>query len=273
MGYPLSLQVGNLGSLATANELWGDSQATASNAPRMTMREVVASIAHEVNQPLAAIVANAESCLSWLSADQPDMARARKAAERIVRDGHHASDVLNGIRALLKSAAPAMLPLDLNEVVRDILDPMRADLSEKQVVLHIELTSQLGYVRGNRTQLQQVLLNLVKNAVESMCSEAPRPLLVRLSTAIQGGSAVLAVEDSGSGFDGAAAARMFEPFFTTKVQGTGVGLSICRSIVEAHGGVIWATPKTPHGSVFQFTVPFIGQPGSTDKQGGMDLLV
>jgi signal transduction histidine kinase len=259
MGYPLSQQFGNLGSLAIPNESWASSQATASHAPQMTMRELIASIAHEVNQPLAAIVANAESCLSWLNADQPDMARARKAAERIVRDGHHAGNVLNGIRSQLKSALPAMLPLDLNEVVGDILELMRAELSQHEVVLHIELSSQLGYVRGNRTQLQQVLLNLVKNAVQSHRSGDPRPLIVRVSTAMHYGSAVLAVEDSGGGFDSTAAARLFEPFFTTKVQGTGVGLSICRAIVEAHGGAIWAMSKQPHGSVFQFSLPLVGQ--------------
>jgi C4-dicarboxylate-specific signal transduction histidine kinase len=236
-----------------------DLHATDLHPPRaMTMRELVASIAHEVNQPLAAIVANAESCLSWLGADQPDVARVRKAAERIVRNGHRASAVLSSIRAQLGAPTPIMSALDLNEVIRDILDLMRTELSRYDVVLQIELCRYLGCIRGNRIQLQQVILNLIKNGIESMSESVTRPLLVRVSTAMNGGSAVVAVEDSGTGFDTAATRRMFEPFYTTKVQGTGVGLSICRSIVEAHGGVLWASRGEPRGSVFQFTVPLIG---------------
>jgi C4-dicarboxylate-specific signal transduction histidine kinase len=238
-----------------------DSQATASQARRaMTMRELVAAIAHEVNQPLAAIVANADACLSWLGSDQPDMARVRKATERIVRDGCRASAVLCSMRAVLKTPAPTMSELNLNEVMRDIFDLMRNELSRNDVVLQIDLCKQLGCVWGNRIQLQQVLINLIKNAIESMSDSVVRPLLVRVSTAILGELAVVAVEDSGSGFDAAAAEHMFEPFFTTKREGTGVGLWICRSIVEAHGGVLCATRKESPGSVFQFTVPLIQPP-------------
>jgi len=232
--------------------------ANGSHAVRaMTMEELVASIAHEVNQPLAAIVANAESCLSWLGADQPDMARARKAAQRIVRNGHHASAVLNGIRAQLGASTPVMSELDLNEVVRDSLDLMRTELNRYDVVLQIELCRYLGSIRGNRIQLQQVILNLIRNGIESMSESVVRPLLVRVSTAMNGGSAVVTIEDSGGGFDTAASGRMFEPFFTTKREGTGVGLSICRSIVEAHGGALGGARREPKGSVFQFTVPLI----------------
>jgi signal transduction histidine kinase len=240
--------------------------ATDSYAVRaMTMRELVASIAHEVNQPLAAIVANAESCLSWLGADQPDMVRVRKAAERIVRNGLHASAVLKSIGAQLVAPTPVMSALDLNEVVRDILDLMRTELSRYDVVLQIELCRFLGCVQGNRIQLQQVILNLIKNGIESMSESVVRPLLVRVSTAMNGGSVVVAVEDSGGGFDATAADRMFEPFFTTKRQGRGVGLSICRSIVEAHGGVLWATRAEPQGSVFQFTVPLLSDHVPTEN--------
>jgi C4-dicarboxylate-specific signal transduction histidine kinase len=238
-----------------------DSQATASQAPRaMTMSELIASITHEVNQPLAAIVANADACLSYLGTDQPDLARVRKAAKRILRDGYRASAVLSSIRAVLESPPPSMSELNLNEVIRDILDLMRNELSRYDVILQINLCKQLGCIRGNRIQLQQVLVNLIKNAIESMIDSVVRPLLVRVSTAIQGELAVVAVEDSGSGFDAAAAEHMFEPFFTTKRKGTGVGLSICRSIVEAHGGVLSATRKESPGSVFQFTVPLIHPP-------------
>jgi C4-dicarboxylate-specific signal transduction histidine kinase len=249
------------GSLEAPTGSLQDSQATGSQAPRaMTMTELIASIAHEVNQPLAAIVANADACLGWLGTDQPDLARVRKAAKRIVRDGYRASAVLSSVRAVLKTSAPAMAELNLNEVIRDILDLMRNELNRYDVILQIDLCKQLGCIRGNRIQLQQVLINLVKNAIESMSDSVVRPLLVRVSTAIKGELAVVAVEDSGSGFDAAAAEHMFEPFFTTKREGTGVGLSICHSIVEAHGGVLCATRKDSPGSVFQFTVPLIHPP-------------
>jgi signal transduction histidine kinase len=231
----------------------------------MTARELVASIAHEVNQPLAAIVANAESCLSWLGADQPDMARVRHAAERIVRNGHHASAVLSSIRALLKTPSPAMSVLDLNEVIRDVLDLMCTEFHRYDVVLQIELSRGLRCVRGNRIQLQQVILNLIRNGIESMSESVIRPRLVRVCTTMNDGSAVVVIEDSGTGFDSGTAGRMFEPFFTTKREGTGVGLSICRSIVEAHGGVLSAASKKLQGSVFQFTVPMIGHTASIEN--------
>ena len=238
-----------------------DSQATAPHGPRaMTMRELVASIAHEVNQPLAAIVANADACLSWLSADPPDMARVRAAAERIVRDGYRASAVLGSMRALNRLSSHAMSELDLNELIRDVLDLMCNELSRCDVVLQVDLCGHLRGIWGNRIQLQQVLINLIKNAIESMSDSVLRPLLIRVSTAIQGELAVIAVEDSGSGFDAAAEEHMFEPFFSTKRDGTGVGLWICRCIVEAHGGILYATRKESPGSVFQFTVPLIRPP-------------
>jgi C4-dicarboxylate-specific signal transduction histidine kinase len=240
-----------------------DLQPNRTNLPRLeTIREFSASIAHEVNQPLAAIVANAESCLSWLGADPPDVTRARKAAERIVRDGNRAGAVLDSMRTLLNTRAPAMSHLDLNGVIRDILELMRNELGRYDVVLQIDLCRALRYVRGNRIQLQQVLVNLIKNAIESMTDSISRPLLVRVSTASQGSLALVAVEDFGSGFDAIEKECMFEPFFTTKPEGTGVGLPICRSIVEAHGGVLWACPKQAHGSVFKFTVPMINPPSS-----------
>jgi C4-dicarboxylate-specific signal transduction histidine kinase len=223
----------------------------------MTLRELIASIAHEVNQPLTAIVANAECCLDWLAAEQPDMARVRQAAERIVRNGHHASAVLGGICDLLKNPSPAMSVLDLNEVILDILELMNSEFRRHDVVVQIELCRHIGRIRGNRTQLQQVILNLIKNGIESMSDCVVRPLLLRVSTSMSHGSAVVAIEDSGIGFDSATAERMFEPFYTTKHEGTGVGLSICRSIVDDHGGVLWAAHKEPAGSVFRFTVPTI----------------
>jgi C4-dicarboxylate-specific signal transduction histidine kinase len=264
MTHQLAWHAGILGSFELPSGALDESQSRRPPARVATMRELVASIAHEVNQPLAAIVANAESCLSWLGTDPPEMARARKAAERIVKDGYRASAVLNGIRTLLKPAAPAMSQLDLNGVIRDILEFMRNELSRHDVVLQIELCARLRPISGNRIQLQQVLINLFKNAIESMNESAARPLLVRVSTAIQGQLAVVAVEDFGGGFDAVAEKCMFEAFFTTKHDGTGLGLPICRSIVEAHGGVLWACRKEAQGSVFQFTVPMINPPVSIE---------
>jgi signal transduction histidine kinase len=244
--------------MAVTNRWPVDSQPTPSQKARpMSVSELTASIVHEVNQPLAAIVANAESCLNWLGADQPDIARLRKAAERIVRNGHHASAILSSMRSTLSISTAVMSELDLNELIRDIISLMRAELSRYDVVLQINLCRCLQFIRGNPVQLQQVIFNLIKNGIESMSESMVRPLLVRVSTAMKGEVAVVAVEDSGAGFDAAAARRMFEPFFTTKRHGTGVGLSICRSIVEAHGGVLWATRGEPQGSVFQFTVPLV----------------
>jgi C4-dicarboxylate-specific signal transduction histidine kinase len=261
MKIPPAWQAGAMGSLEVLSGSMHDSQGTTPHARRaMTMRELVAAIAHEVNQPLAAIVANADACLSWLGTEQPDLACMRKAAERIIRDGYRASAVLSSIHALFNVPSQAMSELDLNEVVRETFELMRNELNRYDVVLQVDLCTQLRGAWGNRIQLQQVLINLIKNAIESMSESVVRPLLVRVSTAIQGAMAMIAVEDSGSGFDAAAAERMFEPFFTTKREGTGVGLSICRSIVEAHGGILRATRKESAGSVFEFTVPLIQRP-------------
>jgi signal transduction histidine kinase len=227
----------------------------------MTPRELVASIAHEVNQPLAAIVAHAESCLNWLGTDQPDMARIRGAAERIVQNGHRASAVLNNIRTLLRASSTVMSTIDLNELIQEIPDLMHIERSRRDVVLQLELCPHIGCIRGNRIQLLQVVLNLITNGIESMSDSGIRSPLVRVTTAVRDGSALVAVEDSGPGFDVGIAERMFEPFFTTKPAGTGVGLSICRSFVESHGGVLWAVHREPCGSVFQFTVPLVDDNG------------
>jgi C4-dicarboxylate-specific signal transduction histidine kinase len=264
MAHQLAWQDEILSSAEPTVATLSDAQAGTHASRVITLRELIASIAHEVNQPLTAIVANAESCLSWLATDTPDLGRVRKAAERIVRDGCRASAVVGSIRALLKAPAPSMSSLDINEVIRDILESMRSELSRYDVVLQIDLCKSLRCVLGNRIQLQQVLINLIKNAIESMSDSEARPLLVRVSTEAQGPAAVVAIEDFGIGFDAIAEESMFEPFFTTKREGTGVGLPICRSIVEAHGGALWACRKATHGSVFQFTVPMINPPLSME---------
>jgi len=221
-----------------------------------TMGELAASIAHEVNQPLMAIVNNAESCLIRLATEQPDLDKARKAAERIVKNGHRASDILRSIRAMVGKSSPEMTSLDINGVIENILDLMRAELHQHDVLLETELFTGLEPVSGDRVQLQQVILNLVKNGIEATSEIRDRQRMLRVVTRPDAdGNVLTAVEDSGIGFDPAKIDRIFEPLFTTKREGMGMGLSICRSIIEAHGGRLRATPRLPFGSIFQFTLP------------------
>jgi len=234
-----------------------DSQAELARVSRMTtLGELTASIAHEVNQPLTAIVTQAESLLQWLAKDPPNLERVRKAAGCIIRDGHHAGDVVRGIRAMVRKAAPQVTPLDINEIIQDVIELMRGELIRHDVTLEIELADGLDPVIGDRVQLQQVLVNLGMNAIEAMCQIVERARILRLTTAPDGeGNVIIGVEDSGIGFDPRSAQRIFEPLFTTKAEGLGMGLSICRTIVEAHGGRLWACSAQPHGSLFRFTLP------------------
>jgi len=221
-----------------------------------TMGELAASIAHEVNQPLMAIVTNAETCLAWLADAKPNLGEARHAAERIVRNGHRAGDIIRTIRALARKSSPEMMALDLNEVIQEVLTLMAGELRRHEVLLETRLAAGLLPVVGDRVQLQQVILNLVINGIEAMgaSKEPPRILRVR-SLTTPPDSALVDVEDTGTGIDPANMNRMFDAFFTTKPNGIGLGLSICRSIVEAHGGRLWASANVPRGSVFHFTVP------------------
>jgi signal transduction histidine kinase len=219
--------------------------------------EWAASIAHEVNQPLAAIVTNAESCLAWLGKEQPDLDRARKAMERIVRTGHHASDVVRSIRALVRKSPPDIAPLDIHALIANALEVMGAEFREHGILLETQLSPDVGLLFGDRIQLQQVLVNLIRNGIESMLETGlTQPRILRVSATLEGNDTVrIAVADSGSGVDALSVERIFEPFFTTKCYGTGLGLSICRSIVASHGGTLWATANAPRGSLFQFTLP------------------
>jgi signal transduction histidine kinase len=218
--------------------------------------ELAASIAHEVNQPLAAIVANAQCCLVSLGKPQPDLARAREAAQRIVSNGFHASNVIRGIRAMLRRESLEMAPLRLNEVVVDALGSMSRQLRQHRISFQLRLSPQLRMVPADRTQLQQVIVNLTRNAIDSLAQVPKRSRFLQVSTGRdEDGSVLVAVSDSGVGLDEQTLDRIFEPFFTTRKQGMGLGLSICRSIVEAHHGRLWATPRVPRGATFQFTLP------------------
>jgi signal transduction histidine kinase len=225
-----------------------------------SIEELAESIAHEVNQPLAAIVVNAESCLLWLGKATPDLGMARKAAERIIRNGRHASEVIRSVRAMLGNKNGEMARYSLNCIITDAIDLMALEIGSRSITLETQLCGNAGHVLCDRIQIQQVLINLIRNGIESMCasSEFPRRLQVQSSVDAVG-EVSIAISDSGPGLDAKTAKRIFEPFFTTKSGGMGLGLAICRSIVQAHGGRLWARPRAPCGCTFEFTLPAHGR--------------
>ncbi len=221
-----------------------------------TMGEMAASIAHEINQPLAAVTNNANACLRWLGQDPPNIDRARSVLQNIVSDGERASEVIGSVRALLAKSGQERVPLDVNELIREVTTFMRADLRQHGIVLHTELATNLPRILAVRIQMQQVLINLIANAIESMAAvdEGARRLTLR-SHRGDGYGIVITVADTGPGIEPTDVDRIFEAFFSTKPEGMGMGLSICRSIVEAHGGRITASPGSDRGSVFQVSLP------------------
>jgi len=222
----------------------------------LTMGELTASIAHEVNQPLGAIVASAGACERWLAAKPPQMEKARRALERIVNDGRRAGEVIKRIRALMKHQAPRKDWLDINETILEMVALAQYQLSRGDILLETRLAEGLPLVHGDRVQLQQVLLNLIVNAIDAMSGIDERRRELTIVSAADGPEAVaVEVRDSGMGVDLERAAHLFEPFYTTKAEGIGIGLSISRSIVEAHGGHLSAAANVPHGAVFRFSVP------------------
>ena len=225
----------------------------------MTLGELTASIAHEVNQPLAAVVTNGQAGLRWLALEPPRLDEARAAVERIVREGNRASEVIQRIRALAKKNPTLMVSLDINDVIREAILLVQREVSSHRVSLRTELASALPAVLGDRIQLQQVVVNLVINGVDAMATitDRPREILIQ-SQPHEKREVLVAVRDSGVGIDSESAGRLFNAFFTTKPSGMGMGLSISRSIIMAHGGRLWASPNAEHGAAFQFTVPIDG---------------
>jgi len=221
-----------------------------------TMGQLTASIAHEVKQPIAATVSNAQAALRWLERQPPDLEEVRQALAHIVQDGKRAGDVVGRIRDLIKKAPPREDRLDINEAVREVIELTRSEAATNGVSVQSELAGGLPLIQGDRVQLQQVVLNLIINAAEAMsgASDGPRELLISTGTSDTGDVRV-AVRDSGPGLTPAALERLFEPFYTSKPGGLGLGLSICRSIIEAHGGRLWASANVPRGATFQFTLP------------------
>ena len=248
-----------------AEQRAAQAQAELAHVSRVTMvGEMTASIAHEVNQPLAAIVADANASLNWLAAAHPDLESVRGALDAIVRDGHRAGEVIQRIRQLASKGAPRKDAVDLNDVVRDVVPLVRAELRHQEISLMLDLASKLPPVLGDRIQLQQVLLNLVMNAVEAMgtVTGRPRRLIIR-SEPDDDDHVSVAVQDTGIGIAANHLDQVFSAFFTTKPGGMGMGLSISRSIIEAHGGQLWTTPNRPHGAVFHFALPVAKGPYPT----------
>jgi C4-dicarboxylate-specific signal transduction histidine kinase len=249
-----------MGERQRAEEALQKAQAELAHVTRvMTLGELMASIAHEVNQPLAAVVTNAQACLRWLALQTPNLDEARAAVERIVREGNRASEVIRRIRALAKKTDPQMVSLDINDVIREAISLEQREVLSQRVSLRTELASALPPVLGDRVQLQQVVINLVMNALEAMApvTDRPRTMLIR-SQPHDAGEVLVAVQDSGIGIDSGNAERLFNAFFTTKASGMGMGLSISRSIIAAHGGNLFVSPNADHGATFQFTLPRSG---------------
>jgi PAS domain S-box-containing protein len=221
-----------------------------------TLGELTASIAHEVNQPLSALVSNAEACLRWLDRGTPDLDAARRSVEWIIDDGNRASEVIRRVRALAKKTDIEKAPLDINDVVREVIALVQRELISHRVWLRTEFAPTLPMILGDRVQLQQVIINLVMNGIEAMQSvtDRPRELVIR-SRQEERQQVLVSVTDCGIGISAENADLLFNPFFTTKSSGMGMGLSICRSIVEAHGGRLSVSGNVGPGASFQFVLP------------------
>jgi PAS domain S-box-containing protein len=243
--------------LRASEQRFLDAQMELAHVTRVTtLGELTASIAHEVNQPLAAVVNAAAACLRWLDRGTPDLDEARRAAEWIVKEGNRASEVIRRVRSLANKTDIEKVPLDINDVVREVIALVQRELVSHQVSLRVEFAPALPMILGDRVQLQQVIINLVMNGIEAMQSvtDRPRELVIR-SDQDETQQVLISVTDCGVGISTENADRLFNPFFTTKSSGMGMGLSICRSIIDVHGGRLWATANLPHGATFQFTVP------------------
>ncbi|MDB4870448.1 MAG: multi-sensor signal transduction multi-kinase [Gemmatimonadales bacterium] len=240
-----------------AEETLRDVQAELARAARLTtMGELAASIAHEINQPLAAIVTHGSAGLRWLKRDTPELDEARDAFEQVVSNGQRAAEVIRGLRSLAKKSGPRITALDIDDTIREVLTLIHGEVQRHGVALRTDLAVGNQLVAGDRVQLQQVLLNLILNGVDAMKVVTDRVRELTVSSAITDETTVLiSIGDTGPGLDPTIAHRLFEPLVTTKPDGLGMGLSICRSIIDAHGGHLWVSPVVPFGTLFRFTVP------------------
>jgi PAS domain S-box-containing protein len=258
-------QITNLASIAVereqAEEALHKAQAELAHVTRvMTMGELVASIAHEVNQPLGAIVTNGHVCVRLLSREAPDLEKLREVIGRMIDDGMRASEVIKRIRDLMHKSPVEKTTLNLNETIREVLALVGSDMLRSGIELKSELAADLPSVLGDRVQLQQVILNLILNARDAMSEGQPDRRELQISSEeSKSGTVVVAVRDTGHGLKPKEAARIFDPFFTTKTEGMGLGLSISRTIIEAHGGTLWATQNESKGATIHFTLPGLQQ--------------
>ena len=222
----------------------------------LSMGELTASIAHEISQPLTAVVTNGDACLQWLSATPPNLEKARQSTEKIVQDGTRAGAVVARIRALFKKEEPVKDWVNVNETIQELVEFLRHEASSRQISIGTQLIPTMPPVNVDRVQLQQVVLNLVMNAMDALADAAgkQREIVIRSSTSAEN-EILVSVEDCGPGVNPEAIDKIFDPFFTTKPQGIGVGLSISRSIIESHEGRLWSTPNPNGGAIFQFTLP------------------
>jgi PAS domain S-box-containing protein len=220
------------------------------------MEQLSASIAHEINQPLTAVAANSDTCMYWLSREEPDLAKARAAAQRLGKDARRASEIIARIKALMNKTPVERVLLDINEMIRDVMKLTQGELRKHRITTLADLHESVPRIKGDRVQLQQVILNLVLNSIESMTlvEDRPRTLSIR-SRVLDDRMVEVSFHDTGVGLDSTVVDRLFDAFFTTKRNGTGMGLAICRSIIEAHDGHISAAPGAPFGAVFQFSLP------------------
>ena len=221
-----------------------------------TLGELTAAIAHEVNQPLTGLISSGNACLHWLAANPPNLEAARRSVERMIDDGNRAADVIRRIRDMVRKSPPRKDAFNINDTIMEVLALIRTELSRNDISPRAELSNDLPVVWGDRIQLQQVILNLVMNAIEAMSEVSPTQRKLLIASVKDGSNGVLVrIQDSGIGLDGESLDRLFEAFFTTKARGMGMGLAVSQTILQAHGGRLWATPNASHGATFQFTLP------------------
>jgi signal transduction histidine kinase len=218
------------------------------------MSELTASLAHEIRQPISAAITNAKTCLRWLGRDDPNLAEGHEAAERMVKDVTRAADIISRIRLLFKKGALQQELVDVNEVIREMIVLLRSEADRYSISIRIELAEDLPTVMADRVQLQQVFMNLMLNGFDAI-KDSNRGDELTIKSEICDGQLLISVRDTGSGLPAGQAERVFDPFFTTKGNGTGMGLPISRSIVESHGGRLWATSNSGCGATFNFTLP------------------
>jgi C4-dicarboxylate-specific signal transduction histidine kinase len=221
-----------------------------------TLGELTAAIAHEVNQPLTGLATSGYACLRWLARDPPDLEEVRRSVERMINDGRRAGEVIDRIRAMVTKSPSQRGRLSINNVIMEVVTLLSVEIQRNRISLQTELSSDLPLIMGDRVQLQQVILNLMMNAIDAMSQTGRSQRELSVAAAMDGSDAVLVtVRDSGPGLDETALEHLFDAFYTTKPDGMGMGLAITRRIVDAHGGQVWATPNTPRGAKFEFRLP------------------